>query len=188
MRSRLQSAFSAVRAESGLKERTLRRIYAPARRGKKRPLALAAACLAVLLCLGGGLFFTPVSAIGIEINPSLRLKVNRFDIVIGVEGLNRDGERIAENTQVLFSEYSKAIDTLLSDPQLRVYLEEGRDMEIYVECEDEQRCNRMLERVEGCVNGEGNVTCHAGSGSGHGEGHDGGHGRCHRHRGGQETD
>ncbi len=43
-------------------------------------------------------------------------------------------------------------------------------MDIYVDCGDEQRCTRMLERVEGCVGGCGNVTCHAGNGHGHGNG------------------
>ena len=69
---------------------------------------------------------------------------------------------------MMFSEYSEAIDTLLADPRMQEYFEQGKDMEIYVECDDEQRCNRMLKRVEGCVGKEGNVTCHAGSGAGHG--------------------
>lgn len=184
MRNRLQKAFSGVRAEEGLKARTLEAIYAPERRReRRRPLMLAAACLAVLLCLGGGLFFTPVSAIGIEVNPALRLRINRFDIVVGVEALNKDGRRIIEDTSLLFSEYSKAIDTLLADPEMRAYLEDGRDMEIFVECDDEQRCSRMLEKVEGCVGNEGNVTCHAGQGQGHGSGQ--GHGKHHRYRGGR---
>lgn len=167
MNNRVQEAFSAIRAESGLKERTLERIYAPKRRHRGRPLAMAAACLAVVLFLGGGVFFTPVSAIGIEINPSLKLRINCFDMVVGVEGLNEDGRRIAENTQLIFSEYSNAIDILLNSSELKGYLEEGREMDIYVECGDEQRCGRMLERVEGCVGGCGNITCRAGNGHGH---------------------
>lgn len=190
MRNRLQKAFSEVRAEEELKEKTLEAIYAPKRRRGRRPLMWAAACLAVLLCLGGGLFFTPVSAIGIEVNPALRLRINRFDIVVGVEALNKDGRRIIEDTNLLFSEYSAAIDTLLADPEMRAYLERGRDMEIFVECDDEQRCNRMLQKVEGCVGNEGNVTCHAGQGQGHGNGHGSGqgHGKHHRYRGGRGCD
>ena len=193
MRNRLQAAFSGVHAEAALKERTLRVIYseAPARKKRMRALALAAACLALTVGLFSGLFFTPVSAIGIEVNPALRLKINRFDIVVGVEALNEDGRRILDGTDLMFSEYSEAIDTLLSDPHLRAYLERGKDMEIYVECGDEQRCARMLDKVEGCVGGNGNVTCHAGSGQGHGHGNSGGNGsgeHCghHRHRGGKE--
>lgn len=177
MRNRLQKAFSGVRAEDGLKVRTLEAIYAPARRRRKYPLIWAAACLLILLGLGGGLFFTPVSAIGIEINPSLKLTINRFDLVIGVEGLNKDGKRIAENTQLIFTEYSKAIDTLIADSQMQAYLQEGKEMDIYVECSDEQRSTEMLAKVENCV-GEGkNINCHAGWGNGQG------HGKCHRHRG-----
>ncbi len=190
MRNRLQKAFAGVHAEAALKERTLERIYAPAKpRKRARPLIWAAACLVLMACIGSGLFFIPVSAIGIEINPALRLKINRFDIVIGVEALNKDGRRIIEDTNLMFSEYSAAIDALLADSKMQAYFEQGKDMEIYVECDDEQRCTRMLERVEGCVGSEGNVTCHAGNGSGHGHSagkQSGEHCRHHRHRGGSE--
>lgn len=180
MRDRLQKAFSGVCAEEELKTRTLEAIYAPARRRRRYPLIWAAACLVILLGLGGGLFFTPVSAIGIEINPSLKLSINRFDLVIGVEGLNKDGKRIAENTQLIFTEYSQAIDKLITDSQMQAYLQQGKEMDIYVECSDEQRSTEMLAKVENCV-GEGqNINCHAGRSSGHGEGH----GNCRRHRGG----
>lgn len=168
MRDRLQRAFGAVRAEGELKANTLDAIYSRARRHRRYPLAWAAACLVILLGFWGGLFFTPVSAIGIEINPALELKINRFDLVIGVESLNKDGERLAENTRLMFTEYSQAIDALLANSEMQVYLEQGMEMSINVLCDDEQRCGRMLEKVESCVGGEGNITCHAGGGSGHG--------------------
>lgn len=191
MRNRIQSAFAGVHAEAALKERTIEMIYAPAKRHRRaNPLIWAAACLVLFLGLGSGLFFIPVSAIGIEINPALRLKINRFDIVVGVEAINKDGKRIIEETNLMFSEYSEAIDTLLADPRMQEYFEQGKDMEIYVECDDEQRCNQMLKRVEGCVGKEGNVTCHAGSGAGHGHSagkqSGGQHCKHHRHRGGSE--
>lgn len=168
MRDRLKRAFGAVHAEGELKANTLDAIYSRARRRRRYPLAWAAACLVILLGFGGGLFFTPVSAIGIEINPALKLKINRFDLVIGVECLNKDGERLAENTQLMFTEYSQAIDALLANSEMQVYLEQGMEMSINVLCDDEQRCGQMLEKVESCVGGEGNITCHAGQGSGHG--------------------
>lgn len=168
MRDRLQRAFGAVRAEGELKASTLDAIYSRARRRRKYPLALAAACLVILLGFGGGLFFTPVSAIGIEINPALELKINRFDLVIGVDGLNKDGERLAESTRLMFTEYSQAIDALLANSEMQEYLEQGMEMSINVLCDDEQRCGRMLEKVESRVSGEGNITCHAGQDSGHG--------------------
>ena len=191
MRNRIQSAFAGVHAEAELKERTIEMIYAPAKRRRRaNPLIWAAACLVLFLGLGSGLFFIPVSAIGIEINPTLRLKINRFDIVVGVEAINKDGKRITEETNLMFSEYSEAIDTLLADPRMQEYFEQGKDMEIYVECDDEQRCNQMLKRVEGRVGKEGNVTCHAGSGAGHGHSagkqSGGQHCKHHRHRGGSE--
>lgn len=188
MRNRLQKAFAGVHAEDRLKSRTLEAVFSRAGRRRRYPLVWAAACLVILLSLGGGLFFTPVSAIGIEVNPALELKINRFDIVIGVEGLNKDGKRIAESTQLMFSEYSKAIDTLLASSQLQAYLEQGKEMSICVLCDDEQRSTKMLERVENCVGRGGNISCHAGtSGHGYGSGHGEGHGHRHRYRCGRSN-
>lgn len=186
MCERLGRAFAEVHAEDELKQRTIEAVFPRARRHRRYPLALAAACLVILLSLGGGVFFTPVSAIGIEINPSLELKINRFDIVIGVEGLNGDGKRIAENTQLMFTEYSQAIDTLIAAPQIQTCLDQGKELSIFVLCDDEQRCGRMLEKVEGCVGSGNNVTCHAG-GNCHGHGYCGGSGGVERSPEGSES-
>ena len=41
------------------------------------------------------LYFTPIAEISIDINPSIELRVNRFDQVISVDGLNGDGQALA---------------------------------------------------------------------------------------------
>jgi len=180
MHDRLQMAFSAVQAEDTLKAKTLDVIYHKARRRKKYPLVWAAACLLLLVGLGGVVFFTPVSAIGIDINPSLELKINRFDRVIQVEGRNEDGWELVRNTQLLYADYTEAIDTLLADAKMQSCLERGEVLSIVVVCDDEQRSSEMLAKVESCA-GEGkNIHCHAASGQKSEDGH--GHGARHRHQ------
>lgn len=167
MHDRLEKAFSAVQAEDALKFKTLDTIYHRHRvwRRRKYPLIWAAACLLLLVGLGGAVFFTPVSAIGIDINPSLELKINRFDRVIQVEGRNEDGWELVRNTQLLYADYTQAIDTLLADAKMQSCLERGDVLSIVVVCDDEQRSSEMLAKVESCT-GEGkNIHCCAASGS-----------------------
>ena len=58
------------------------------------------------LCIGGaGLWFNPVTRIGLDINPSLEIRVNALDRVIALEGLNPDGEVLADALDVAGKPY-----------------------------------------------------------------------------------
>ena len=163
MREKLQSALACVRAEEALKAKTLAAVSQKARRRRGRPMAWAAACLTLLAVLGlGGLFFTPVSTISIDVNPSLELRVNRFDRVVGVEGYNEDGRALAQTPRLLFADYAQALSTLLSSAQMQGYMQQGEALSIFVACDDERRGAQMLQKVESCAGSGQNVHCHAG--------------------------
>lgn len=170
MDERLRKAFAAIEAEEELKAKTqayLSRRTRGYRAGKAAlagPLrwAVAAACLMLFLGLGAGLFFTPVSAISVDINPSLELNVNCFDRVVSVEGFNEDGRELAGRLQLRFMRYAEALDALLADGSVRACLERGEALSIYVACDDEQRSGAMLDEVRLCTGGGRNIHCHAG--------------------------
>ena len=72
---------------------------APRKRARARiiPLRRAAAALAACLALafagfGGFAYAQPTTYVGIDINPSIELGVNRFGIVVRAEALNGDGD------------------------------------------------------------------------------------------------
>lgn len=161
MHDRLQSAFAYVRAEESLKAKALVAATRPRRRGM-HPLAWAAVCLLLLVGLGGAAFFTPVSAISMDVNPSLELTVNCFDRVIKVEGYNEKGWEMAKSANLLFAEYTQALNDLLSSIQMQGYLEKGENLSIFVACDDEQRSTRMLAQVEACTGQGRNIHCRAG--------------------------
>ena len=65
-------------------------------RRRRWPAALAAAaCLlvAILGFSGWQLYQKPVAYVGLDINPSLELAVNRFDCVVTATAINDDGRR-----------------------------------------------------------------------------------------------
>lgn len=163
MRDRLQCAFSTVRAEENLKAKTLAAVARRSQRQKRKPLAWAAACLIFLLAMvGGGLFFTPVLVISIDINPSLELTVNRFNRVIGVEGFNEEGRELAQKIRMPFADYSQALTALFSNAEVQALLEQGGHLSVFVACDDEQRGSETLSNVKACAGHRRNVYCHAG--------------------------
>ena len=92
MDERIREAFDVLRAPERLKRKTKaalrkktfdygRNVYRL--RLYRRRLAGAALMLALLLG-GGGLWFLPATSIGVDINPSIELKVNALDRVIAL--------------------------------------------------------------------------------------------------------
>lgn len=177
MDERLRQSFDHIRAGENLKSRTsaylirqtghLRRI-----RSVRRWAAAAACALALTLgAFGGWLFFTPVSAISVDINPSLELNINRFDRVVSVDGFNEAGNQLAQSLDLRFVNYTEALKRLLADAEVRAYLDQGEGLSLLVVCDDQERSGQMLAQVEGCTSGQRNVHCHAGGSENSAEAH-----------------
>ena len=168
-KEKLKAAFDQVRAEEELKERTKEylseKVYA---RKKKRtsPLwnfAAAAAC-ALLVFLAGGsyLYFTPTAYISVDVNPSLELGINRFDRIVSVTGYNEDGKALADSLDLKYMDYSDALEALLADQDMEVYLSDNADVVLTVAGKSENQSSQILETVESCASSHENVHCHSG--------------------------
>ncbi len=74
--------------------------------------ASLAASIFLLVFLGtfAGFYFTPVTTVEININPSIELKGNVFNRIIKITPLNQDGEQILKSTNLK----NKSIDDALS--------------------------------------------------------------------------
>lgn len=168
-KEKLKAAFDQVRAEEELKERTKEylseKVYA---RKKKRtsPLrnfAAAAAC-ALLVFLAGGsyLYFTPTAYISVDVNPSLELGINRFDRIVSVTGYNEDGKALADSLDLKYMDYSDALESLLADQEMEVYLSDNADVVLTVAGSSDSQSSQILETVESCASGHENIHCHSG--------------------------
>ncbi len=128
MNNRIKQAFAEVRAQDTLKQRT--KAYLEKRMQRMRPnpahvrRLAACACIAVLLLGFGGwrLHETPVSAISVDVNPSIELGVNRFDRVVSVTGYHEDGEALAAAVNLKNLPYAEALDTLFTSDAMYQYL------------------------------------------------------------------
>ena len=116
---------------------------------KARRRRIAAMAASLVLCIGGaGLWFKPVTRIGLDINPSLEIRVNALDRVISLDGLNADGEELAQALDVAGMPYDEAMGRIMVSDELGGYLEAGNLLSITVSgWGAEQALNRVVCRA-----------------------------------------
>lgn len=166
MSKNLKEAFDSIHADSALKESTrafLREKTGnytapePRRRsGGFRRLAPALACVALLVVglSGYQAYFTPTSAISIDINPSVELEINRFDRVITVEGLNDDGTALAAELNVRFLSYDDALEQIIASDAIQQCLADDGLLSIVVSGDNEVQQQEILSCAQRCTSGE----------------------------------
>ena len=173
MRDELKTALDKVTADDALRQSThaflARQTHdygaAKARPRAARRMAAAFACLALVVAGGTGYwaYFSPTCAISIDINPSVELAVNRFDKVISVDGIGKDGDALAESLDVRFLNYADALDCLLQNPEVEDYLAQDEVLSIAVAGDNQGQADAILAQTETCTAGTNNVYCRAAS-------------------------
>ena len=156
MDNKIKDAFSTIEAP----EKLLRMTKAQIRKAtfdygrsiarlKARRQRLAALAASVAVCVGAaGVWFRPVTRIGLDINPSLEIRVNALDRVIGLHGLNADGEILAAALDVKGLPYGEAMGRIMVSDELGAYLDAGNLLSITVSGrEAEQTLNQVVCRA-----------------------------------------
>ena len=140
---------------------------APAARRKQHSIVrfagAAAACLLVVAC---GLFvvWNHASAyVGIDVNPSIELGVNRFGVVIDARGINDDGKAVLEALQdeklnLEGKAYEDALQTLFESAALTAYVKSDSFAQLSVLCENEQLAAELQNTSARCLQ---SVPCEA---------------------------
>lgn len=167
MHEKLKTSFDHIHAEPDLKAGTREFLFRKMSEHPKKPAAhryllAAVVCLVFILAgFGGGywIYFTPVSAVSMDINPSIELQINQFDRVLSVEGYNDDGIDLASGLNVRFMGYMDVIGQVLNDKTVIDCLAQDEVLSIMVSSADEERQSEMLANVEGYVAGYHNVYC-----------------------------
>lgn len=171
MDDKIKAAFDTIRADDELKNST-KAFIAKKTHGytvrkalnyRKIILVSAAACLALVLFAGVGLYFTPTARINIDINPSLELKINRFDKVISVNALNDDAKTLVETLDIKFMGYDEALRKILDNQNIETMLYDNEIMTITVIETNSAQSARILSNAKTCANGYNNVYCHSAS-------------------------
>lgn len=131
----------------------------PLRLVKGGRIAAIAACLALVACLIGGVadFLRPVAYVGIDVNPSVELTLNRFDIVVGTHALNDDGQRALDEASCMWRPFDDAARDL--DGAMRAIAGEGAVVEVSIDCGNESRYAALATQSSNCFGCNGETHC-----------------------------
>jgi len=160
MDNRIKDAFDAIQTPERLKRLTKAHLRKKTfdygrnvlrQQMHRRRIAAGLLSLTVVLT-GAGLWFLPATSIGVEINPSVELKVNALDRVIALEGRNSDGIALAKEIDVTGMAYDDAMQRILLSKGLETYLEQDSTIVITVvgggsETHGEEMLSRVLCRA-----------------------------------------
>ena len=122
-------------------------------------IAAIAACLALVACLIGGVadFLRPVAYVGIDVNPSVELTLNRFDIVVGTHALNDDGQQALDEAPCMWRAFADAARDL--DGAMRAIAGEGAVAEVSIACDNENRYAALAAQSNNCFGCKGEAHC-----------------------------
>ena len=156
MDNQIREAFDAIRTPERVKRMTKahlrRRTFDYGRnvlRMRQRKRKLAAGLLSLALVFSGlGLWFLPTTNIAVDINPSINIRVNALDRVIGVEGTNADGVELAKQLDVAGMPYDDAMQRILLSKGLERFLKNNQMISISMSGGgNEERLNDMANKV-----------------------------------------
>jgi len=162
--NKIQDAFENVKADPTLTQSTMQ--FLEEKRRKKRffhsgPARRALAVIytmAVFLFGAGGYawFFTPVSYVSIDINPSVELALNRLDRVVLVTAYNTQGDALLKGLRLKGKNYIQAIDMIADSGQMLQYLKSDEELVLTVAADSSK--TELRTGVESCCRHIGHGT------------------------------
>lgn len=170
MNNRIKEAFDHIHADSDLKANTADFVCSKTNQYQKSRFFSYKRFAAVVVCLllvlvgqkGYSVYFTPVSTISIDVNPSIEFSVNQFDKVIDVASYNEDGEILVSSMNVRFLDYKKALNLLLQNENMASYLTQDQTVIITVFGASDQKNDEMLASLATYTASYENVHCSSG--------------------------
>lgn len=164
LEQRLRDSFDAVVMPSGLREKTLATIreerqktgIPPQARVHRRPslvrrgiLALAACLMLCVVGFGGySVYATETALVGIEVNPSIELGVNQFDVVIAARAYNPDGQQVLDEVSVIGKSYVEALQVITGSTAFLKYVDDTSLVDISVVCENDRQSATLMQESE----------------------------------------
>lgn len=107
-------------------------------------LAVAACVLLAALGFGGfSAYSTETAFVGIDVNPSLELGVNRFDHVVSAQAFNDDGQKVLEEVPLKGKTYDEALEILANDERFAQFVNKDSFFELNIVCDNPDQATSL---------------------------------------------
>lgn len=160
MTNKIKTAFLEIHADENLKKHTFDVVVS--KHKKRTPMAYK--LVPVMLVLGGLLlgkvYYSPVSFISIDINPSIELAINTFDRVIDVEASNEDAKEIVDSVKLNHLNYITAIEKLDGTESFSEYKDSYTEITVISNSSKDNA--DMIDRINHCDLNKENLQCYSG--------------------------
>ena len=98
-----------------------------------------------------------VTYVGIDVNPSIELALNRFNIVVETHALNDDGQRALDEVPCMWRPFDDAARDL--DGAMRAIAGEGAVVEVSIGCDNESRYAALAAQSNNRFGCNGEAHC-----------------------------
>ncbi len=112
-----------------------------------RSLGGMAACICLLLIGAWQMLIAPYGTVRVQINPDVKLVVNRIDYVTDAIALNEDGEVLLASYDPRRQKVDEAVDAIADSAEQLGYLKDGGEVKVTVESKHEKWKTATEERL-----------------------------------------
>ena len=95
--------------------------------------------------------------VGIDVNPSVELTLNRFDIVVGTHALNDDGQQALDEASCMWRTFDDAARDL--DGAMRTIAGEDAVVEVSIDCDNESHYAALAAQINNYFGCNGEAHC-----------------------------
>ena len=157
MKNEIKEAFDSIKVEEALIEATQKRMRETRKRKsnkKFRKIIVPIFSLALVgfLIFGSLKMYAKETAfIDIDVNPSVELKVNSFDRVVGAYAYNKDGQSVLKELDVENKKYTDAVKDLISTMTEQGYIDDNGLVSITLQNKNKKKQNSQLNYLKESV-------------------------------------
>lgn len=171
MANKIRNAFSSIKADEKLKQSTKQfisehaqsenTVHAPAFRRRMAAFCMIGGCIIGVMVgiIGYSWVQTPVSYVSIDINPSIEIRLNRFDRVVSAEAYNEEGEEVLKTLSLKWKKCTDAMDAIVGSEAMSDYLADEIEM-VFTTAAESERSLELQSEIENFSGGTG-YNCHS---------------------------
>ena len=101
----------------------------------------------IILTVGAFAYFTPVSYVSLDVNPSIEYSINLFDRVLTYKSVNDDGKEIVENLNLKNKKIAKALEETLNKIVEEGYITKDENAGVVISVSDSSKAETLVKEI-----------------------------------------